>query len=95
MVDEIAETCGRKLSRLYLPLLPARLAALLLEKAFVALRREPPLSRSKLSFFIDSKPLSIERAREELGYAPEVDYRSGMARTVSWYRSQGWLPPAS
>jgi dihydroflavonol-4-reductase len=94
MVGEIAAACGRKISRLYLPLLPARLAALLLEKAFAPLRREPPLSRSKLSFFIHSKPLSIERARKELGYAPEVDYRSGMARTVSWYRSQGWLPPA-
>jgi dihydroflavonol-4-reductase len=95
MVDEIAEACGRKLSRLYLPLLPARLAALLLEKAFVALRREPPLSRSKLSFFIHSKPLSIDKAKHALGYAPEIDFRDGMARTVSWYRSQGWLPPAS
>ena len=94
MVDEMAAACGRRLSRLYLPLLPARLAALLLEKAFVPLRREPPLSRSKLSFFIHSKPLSIERARRELGYAPEVDFRSGIAHTISWYRSQGWLPPA-
>jgi dihydroflavonol-4-reductase len=82
MVGEIAAACGRKLPWFYLPLLPARLAALLLEKAFAPLRREPPLSRSKLSFFID------------LGYAPEVDFRSGIARTVSWYRSQSWLPPA-
>jgi dihydroflavonol-4-reductase len=94
MVGEIAAACGRKLSRLYLPLLPARLAALLLEKAFAPLRREPPLSRSKLSFFIHSKPLSIDKARRDLGYTPEVDFRSGMARTVSWYRSQGGLPPA-
>ena len=80
--------------RFHLPLLPARLAALLLEKAFAPLRREPPLSRSKLSFFVHSKPLSIAKARRELGFAPEVDFRSGIRLTVSWYRSQGWLPPA-
>ena len=94
IVYEIAGACGRKLSKLYLPLLPAHLAALLLEKTFAPLRREPPLSRSKLSFFVHSKPLSIEKARNELGYEPEVNFRSGIARTVSWYRSQGWLPPA-
>ena len=94
MVDEIATACGKKLSRLYLPLLPARLAALILEKGFAPLRREPPLSRSKLSFFIHSKPLSIDKAKRDLGYAPEIDFRKGMAQTVSWCRSQGWLPPA-
>jgi dihydroflavonol-4-reductase len=93
-VAEIAAACGRRLSRLYLPLLPARLAALFLEMVFSPLRREPPLSRSKLSFFIHSKPLSIDKARHNLGFAPEVDFRTGTAQTVAWYRSQGWLPPA-
>lgn len=94
MVGEIAAACGRKLPRFYLPLLTVRPAALLLEKAFVPLRREPPLSRSKLSFFIHSKPMSIDKARLALGYEPEFDFRRGIARTISWYRSQGWLPPA-
>lgn len=95
MIEEIAAACGRKLSRLWLPALPARLAAFLLEKAFAPLRREPPFNRSKLSFFIHSKPLSIDKARLALGYAPEFDFRTGITRTVSWYRSRGWLPPAS
>jgi len=93
MVGEIAAACGRKLPRVYLPALPARPAALLLEKAFAPLRREPPLNRSKLSFFIHSKPLSIDKAKLALGYAPEFNFRNGIARSVSWYRSQGWLPP--
>jgi len=94
MAEEIAVACGRTLPRFYLPLMPARLAALFLELAFVPLCREPPLSRSKLSFFIHSKPLSIDKARGDLGYVPEVDFKSGLARTISWYRSQGWLPTA-
>jgi nucleoside-diphosphate-sugar epimerase len=92
MVWAITLACGKKPSRFFIPLLPARLAALLLEAAYTPRRKEAPLNRSKLSFFIHSKPLSIEKARLDLGFRPEVDFQSGITRAVSWYRSQGWLP---
>ncbi len=28
---------------------------------------------------------SIDRAREELGYAPQTDFRAGLEKTVAWY----------
>jgi len=31
----------------------------------------------------------IGRARELLGYAPAVDFREGLRRTVDWYRTAG------
>lgn len=93
MVDGIASACGRGRSRLYIPLPAARLAALLLEAAYAPWRKEAPFNRSKLAFFLHSKPLSIEKAGQDLGFAPEVDFRNGIARTVAWYRNQGWLPP--
>ncbi len=92
MVRTISWACGKKTSRLFIPLLPARLAAMFLEAAYAPWRKEAPFNRSKLSFFIHSKPLSIEKARSELGFAPGVDFRSGVTRTVAWYRNQGWLP---
>jgi nucleoside-diphosphate-sugar epimerase len=92
MVEEIAAACGNKLSRFYLPRILAQPAALCLETVFAPLRREPPLSRSKLSFFVHSKPLSIGKAKRELGYAPEVSFKSGMEKAVAWYREHGWLP---
>ena len=94
MAEVIASVCERTLPRVYIPALPARLAAFLLDAAFSPLRREPPLGRSKLSFFLHSKPLSIDKARRELGYAPEVEFSDGIARAIAWYRSHGWLPPA-
>jgi dihydroflavonol-4-reductase len=94
MVEEIAAACGTRMPRVYIPALPARLAALFLDGIFSPLRREPPLGRSKLSFFIHSKPLSIDKARRDLGYAPEVPFKVGIGKTVSWYRDQGWLPPS-
>ena len=31
---------------------------------------------------------SLERARDWLGYAPEVTWREGLSRTVAWYRAR-------
>ncbi|MGB7295899.1 MAG: NAD-dependent epimerase/dehydratase family protein [Candidatus Aminicenantales bacterium] len=95
MVRTIALACGKKPSRLYIPLFPARLAARLLEAACEFRGKEAPFNRSKLAFFIHSKPLSVEKARNELGFAPEVDFQTGVTRTVAWYRTQGWLPSPS
>jgi nucleoside-diphosphate-sugar epimerase len=91
IVEAIAWACQRKVSRFYIPSLPARAAAFLLEKAFHAFRKEPPLSRAKLSFFIHSKALSTEKAQHELGFVPNVDFRLGIRLAVDWYRENGWL----
>jgi nucleoside-diphosphate-sugar epimerase len=29
--------------------------------------------------------------REELGWAPEIQFEEGARRSVAWYREQGWL----
>jgi len=44
-----------------------------------------------LGFFIHPKPLSIQKAKEELGYSPQTDFQTGMRKTVAWYRDHGWL----
>jgi nucleoside-diphosphate-sugar epimerase len=38
------------------------------------------------ALFRDSEP-DISRIREELGYVPPVDFATGVAETVAWYRS--------
>jgi nucleoside-diphosphate-sugar epimerase len=91
IVEAVAAACGRPIPRLRLPALPARLAAYLLEKAYSPFRQEPPLSRPKLSFFLHSKALSIDKARRELGFSPQVDFRRGIRLAVDWYRRSGWL----
>ena len=91
MVQAIADVCGKRIPRFHLPLFPARVGAFLLEKAFSLWGKEPPLSRSKLSFFTHSKPLSIDRARRELGFQPGTDFRTGIGLTVTWYKEHGWV----
>jgi nucleoside-diphosphate-sugar epimerase len=91
MTNIVAEACGVPCPRLTLPKGPALVAAYCLEKAFALVKKEAPLSRGKLAFFIDSKAMSSTRAKKELGYAPRIGFSDGIARTIAWYRENGWL----
>jgi len=91
MAAVIAEACSVPAPRLRIPVLPARIGAWALEKAFAPLSKEAPLNRSRLAFFLDPKALSNAKARRELDFRPGVDFRTGAGRAVAWYREQGWL----
>jgi nucleoside-diphosphate-sugar epimerase len=66
-------------------------AAALIARGFVAIGREPPVAPKRFAFFRNSRVVDDSRARVELGYAPMVDVRDGIARTAAWYREAGWL----
>jgi nucleoside-diphosphate-sugar epimerase len=91
MARIVATSCGVAGPRLKLPKGPTLMAAFILEKAFGFVKKESPLSRGKLAFFLDPKAMSSARAKNELGYAPTIDFRTGAALAVAWYRQNGWL----
>ncbi len=74
-----------------LPVGPVWLAGALCEAVCVPLRIEPPLYRRRVEFYTKSRAFDTTRARTELGYAPTIDLRTGIASTVAWYRQQGLL----
>jgi nucleoside-diphosphate-sugar epimerase len=49
-------------------------------------RAPPPITRNVLTFLGTSRSFDIRRARDELGYAPHVGYREGLADAVRWLR---------
>lgn len=87
----IAEAAGVRIPSVSLPLYSVKAAAWCLDKGFRVFGKEAPLTPSKLAFFIHPKPLSIMKAQQELGYAPQIRFKDGIAQTVAWYRKQGWL----
>ncbi|MDD8025197.1 MAG: NAD-dependent epimerase/dehydratase family protein [Acidobacteriota bacterium] len=91
MAREIAAACGKKLPRLRVPTGPTRAAAWAMGQAFGLAGREAPLNPSRLAFFLHPKPLRIDKARADLGYAPKIGFRDGITRTVAWCRQNGWL----
>jgi len=91
IVENIAIATNSTIPKLTLPLFPTKVAAWKLEKAFKLFKREAPLTTGKLAFFIHPKPLSIQKITHELSYVPQTNFETGMAKTVNWYREQGWL----
>jgi dihydroflavonol-4-reductase len=92
ITQEIAHATNTPLSQFPLPHFVLRIAAWKWEKAYALLGKEAPLTRGKLAFFLHPKPLSIQKAMTDLGYAPQWDFKGGIASAVAWYRQKGWLP---
>lgn len=91
LVAAIAGVVGAPAPRWRVPVTPVYLAGYLCEVLCKPLGIEPPLYRRRVDFFRKDRAFSIEKARRELGYKPEVDLRTGLKRTVEWYEAQGLM----
>ena len=87
----IAEEAHVPPPRLHLPVWPFWTVGALCEAICAPLGIEPPLYRRRVDFFTKSRAFDIPRARAELGYAPAIGLREGIARTIRWYSAKGWL----
>lgn len=77
---------------LRLPKFVALVGAIKLEFFGKILGFTPPLSRTGVAFFSENRRFSWQKARQQLGYQPQIDLADGVRRTVAWYRQQNLLP---
>lgn len=87
----IARATGGRVLPFRIPAAPIQWAGAACEAVCVPLGIEPPLHRRRTEFWTKSRAFSIDKARRLLGYAPQVDFEEGAARTVRAYREAGWL----
>jgi dihydroflavonol-4-reductase len=87
----IAEDAGVPPPRLRLPVWPFWIAGAACEALCAPFGIEPPIYRRRVDFFTKSRAFDITRARQELGYAPQVGLPEGIHRTMTWYRNSGWM----
>ena len=87
----IQEALGVSRIPFYVPEWVAMTLASLSEKLFPLLGKAPPITKKNMESTLADRVFSIEKARKELGFEPQVDPETGLRDTVLWYRDKGWV----
>ena len=72
--------------RWHFPVFPVWLASVACEAIWAPFEAPPPLFRRRVGFFTRNRAFDLSKAREHLGYVSRWDNRTGIARTIDWYR---------
>ena len=88
LVRMIAEILGVRPPTVHLPVAVGKLIGYTLTLAFKPLGRQPPFSRRSVDFFLKDNAYDISKAKNELGYRPQVDLRAGLVETWRWLNEQ-------
>jgi len=88
MVDIICEHLETKAPTRHVPVPVARAAMPIIEAVHRVLRlkKTPLLNRFKFKFMHTPLTFDITKAKTQLGYAPRMSTREGLALSVDWYR---------
>jgi nucleoside-diphosphate-sugar epimerase len=63
----------------------------IIEKAFVAVRKQPPISSRSLKFFTESSAFSTNKAKEELDFEANTALPDGLSSTISTLEQEGTM----
>ncbi len=90
-METIAEAAGFDKPEKQVPLGVAKFLARVMEGTAKLLGKKeaPLLSNARVKFLGLNLDYSIDKAKQELGYEPKVDYAEGMTNTIHWFRDQG------
>ena len=68
----------------------AYIAANIMESGAKIANFEPLISNSRVKFFTENRAFSNEKAQNELGYTPRVNFKEGVRKTINWYQENGY-----
>lgn len=92
----IKKTLRINYSNIFLPKLPLIFMAFFVENLYKVgfkihhnlFNKEPFISPIKIQILTDNWSYNISKAKSELGFNPQVDYKEGIAKTVKWFTKQ-------
>ncbi len=89
----IALEFGVKPPKLHLPYLPVYSLAALIEGIYklFKIKKQPPIFKRRVAFFKKNRAFSIKKAKNMLGYQPEIDMKTGIHLTAQWYKDNGFI----
>ncbi len=88
----LAEIMGKKMPRIKLPPLLAKVMIAPVQAANDFLRRDNFMWRiSTVDAVTSDRSYSVEKIKEDLGYSPRHKLKDGLRETVEWYRDNGHI----
>ncbi len=92
LVKAVAAALGVNVSIPHYPLMPLIVAGHVCEQVCKPFGITPPIFPRRVDWYRQNRAFDTNKAKRDLGYKPLVGLREGLARTASWYRSEGYLP---
>jgi len=88
--SKILEAFGQPFQPKEIPEFIAKLAASAMEFSSYLpfINKEPPMTRFTVGYMAKSMTMSIEKAKNRLGYIPAVSNQEGFGRYAEWVRMQ-------
>lgn len=91
LVRMTADSIGVPVRILRFPYLPFLALSVVVEGLCWVLRITPPLFRRRAEWYKTNRGFSIEKAKRELGYSPQVSLKEGLEGTAAWYKDNGFI----
>jgi len=91
LVKRTARALGVEVKIPHYPVWPLVAAGHVFEKTFRPFGLTPPIFPRRVDWYRQNRAFKIEKAKQELGYNPQVGLDEGLARTARWYRQEGYL----
>lgn len=94
-LEAIAEELGARPPRVHASYRALYAAGYVAERSATLMRsrRQPVLTRLGVKLFGTDNRHSIDRARRELGYEPQISVREGIRHAAVWYRQRSTVAP--
>ncbi|MDA0832355.1 MAG: NAD-dependent epimerase/dehydratase family protein [Planctomycetota bacterium] len=93
-IASICEQAGYPVPTRKVPMSVARPLTWLMESCarFAGKKEAPLLSQARIKFLGLNLDFSIDKARRELHYEPEFDFRDAIVTTMNWFRDHEMIP---
>ena len=91
LISDIIEAQNMKFKPLQVPFFVMTPVCIVVESIFKIVSKEPPFSTRSLKFFTESSAFDISKAKNELGFAPVVGLKDGLAKTYQFYKKENLL----
>lgn len=87
----IAEVLGKKIKLIRIPTKLMILAASIEEKILTTLHLKPIVTKRNIEMIIHDRIYDISKAKDEIGYEPQVSMEEGIRIVVNWYLEKGLI----